>query len=112
MGRSPTPECEVLDVILRSFPLWMMLLLAIGTSSEGPLVTAANAAARKLSDGSAIDSWTLPNGLRVVTRDVPHAAGIAVTVAYGFGLDQDPAGREGFSQLIAFGEFLGAAGDF
>ncbi len=73
---------------------------------------AAGAQPRMLSDSTTVAFWTLPNGMHVVTRDIPRASGIAVTLAYGLGSDQDPRGREGLHQVMAYAAFLAAAGDF
>jgi predicted Zn-dependent peptidase len=48
----------------------------------------------------------------VVTRDVPWANGVSITLAYGIGEAQDPSGREGWTALVARTAFLSAAGEF
>ena len=53
------------------------------------------------------DSWTLANGLEVVIRDVPASVGVAITLAYDVGSDQDPPGREGLGALTTEAAFTG-----
>ncbi len=78
----------------------------------GIAAAADTAGPQRLSDGTTVESWALPNGIQVVARDVPGAAGVALTLAYGLGTEQDPAGREGWTQLLAHVDFLSAAGEF
>ena len=56
------------------------------------------------------DAWTLANGLRVVTLDVSGARGVAITVVYPGGRDQDPRGNEGLAMLLGEVQFTAAAG--
>ena len=58
-----------------------------------------------------MDRWTLPNGLEVVTRDVPGARAISIAWGYHFGLDHDPADRPGLASLLAEVAFTAPAGD-
>ena len=55
--------------------------------------------------------WTLSNGTHVVAQHIPDALGIAITVAYPGGSDQDPAARGGLAALLAELQFTSAAGD-
>jgi len=66
----------------------------------------------RLADTTFVDSWQLPNGLRVVTRDVRRAPGVSVTLAFGTGSEQDAPGREGRASLLAHVAFLSATGEF
>jgi hypothetical protein len=66
---------------------------------------------RKLVDGTTVDRWTLPNGLEVVTRDVPGSRAISITWGYHFGLDHDPADEPGLASLLAELAFTAPAGD-
>ncbi len=66
----------------------------------------------RLADTTIVDSWQLPNGLRVVTRDIRRAPAISVTLAFGTGSERDPQGREGRALLFAHTAFLSAAGEF
>jgi hypothetical protein len=68
-------------------------------------------AARELGDGTTVDGWALGNGLRVVVRNVPGADAVAIVVAYPSGHDDDPAGQEGLSALMAEVAFTAAAGE-
>ena len=86
------------------------LLLASLALSLAP--SPAGADPRPLADSTWTDSWKLPNGLRVVTRDIRGATGVAMTVAYGFGSDQDPTSREGWASLLAYVDFLSAEGEY
>jgi hypothetical protein len=72
---------------------------------------AATADPVTLADSTRTDSWTLANGLEVVIRDVPASVGVAITLAYDVGSDQDPPGREGLGALTTEAAFTGAAGD-
>jgi hypothetical protein len=57
------------------------------------------------------ESFRLPNGLRVVTRHVPGCQHVDVTVAYDFGRNDEPQGKEGMSTLLAELEFYGATAE-
>lgn len=81
------------------------LLLAAGTTPPAR-------AATMMPDSTVADRWRLANGLEVVTRHVPDAAGTAVTVGYRSGVDDDPADRPGLAALLAEVALTAAAGDF
>jgi predicted Zn-dependent peptidase len=66
---------------------------------------------RKLADGTTADRWTLPNGLEIVTRDVPGSRAISIAWGYHFGLDHDPADEPGLASLLAEIAFTAPAGD-
>ena len=66
---------------------------------------------QRLADGTSADRWTLPNGLEVVTRDVPGSRAISVVWGYHFGLDSDPADEPGLASLLAEVAFTAPAGD-
>lgn len=83
-----------------------LLACAVLLVSAGPA-----AAARDVGDGTTLDTWTLANGLKVVVHDVPGADAVALVVAYPFGRDDDPAGQEGFTALVAEVAFTAAAGE-
>jgi hypothetical protein len=72
---------------------------------------AADGAPVALPDSTVLESWTLPNGLRVVTRHVPYCGSVDVTLAYGFGNADDPLGREGLHALLAELEYMGATAE-
>lgn len=65
----------------------------------------------KLEDSTTVERWTLPNGLEVVTRDVPGTRAISITWGYRIGLDHDPADRPGLASLLAEVAFTAPAGD-
>lgn len=69
------------------------------------------APAADMGDSTAIDGWRLANGLEVRVRHVPGAAGVVLTTGYRSGLLDDPAGREGLSELLAELQFFAPAGD-
>jgi hypothetical protein len=69
------------------------------------------AAPRQLPDSTAIESWQLGNGLRVVTHDIPRSKAVAITVAYPVGTDGDPPSRRGLAQLMAEVQMMAPAGD-
>jgi len=62
-------------------------------------------------DSTRTERWTLPNGLRVVTRSIPGSRSVAMTMAYRMGMDDDPAGRAGLAQLLGDLAFTAPAGD-
>jgi len=64
-----------------------------------------------LADSTVVRNWTLENGLRVVTRHIPDAGGVAVTLAYDIGSADDPPGREGLAQLLCEVVYTAPAGD-
>jgi hypothetical protein len=82
--------------------LILCALLAARTTLAGPL---------KLEDGTTVERWTLPNGLEVVTRDVPGTHAISIAWGYRIGLDHDPAGQPGLASLLAEVAFTAPAGD-
>ena len=65
----------------------------------------------KLEDSTTVERWTLPNGLEVVTRDVPGACAISISWGYHIGMDHDPADRPGLAALLAEVAFTAPAGD-
>jgi predicted Zn-dependent peptidase len=71
----------------------------------------AAASAEDAPAAPGINRWTLPNGMRVVTQDVPHAAGVAVTIGYPYGSERDPAGMPGLASLLAEVAYTSPAGD-
>lgn len=64
-----------------------------------------------LADGTTRDLWTLPNGLRVVTRDIPGAKTATVTLSYRLGAREDPPAREGLAELVGQAAFTGRCAD-
>jgi hypothetical protein len=97
-------------MLVRRRPLLLQALLLF--ASLAPLSAhAAASAPDTLADSTVVQHWTLDNGLRVVTRHVPEARAVAITVAYASGTDDDPAGRDGLAQLLGHLAFTGPAGD-
>jgi hypothetical protein len=87
------------------------LLLALALAGPASRPSPATAAAVMLADSTLVDRWTLPNGLRVVTRTIRGSGVAAITVGYRFGRNDDPAGRNGLAQLLGELAFMGPAGD-
>ncbi len=94
----------------RSMLSWVAPVMLLAAAALGPLPAAA-AGPTTLPDSTRVDQWSLSNGLRVTTREVPGASSVAITVAYGSGSAADPVGREGLAWLLAEARFMAAAGD-
>lgn len=86
---------------------WMVLLVAL---SVVVVVRSAGAEPRAIEDSTTIERWRLPNGLEVVARDVPNAAGVAVTLGYRAGTGYDPETAPGRAEMLADLVFYGPAG--
>lgn len=93
----------------RLLPALLGLFLALGASPLLP-PAAARASVVALEDSTWAEEWTLGNGLRVVTRNVPGAKAVSIVTAYRFGSDDDPPGRGGFANLLAEVAFTAPAG--
>lgn len=91
----------------RTLRHWM---LAAGLFAAVPAL-ADVPAPEMLADSTFVRSWTLANGLKVATRDIPTAGAVAITVGYSVGTDDDPAGQEGLAQVLGELGFMSAAGD-
>jgi len=61
-----------------------------------------------LEDSTTFESFRLPNGLRVVTRHVPGCLNVDITLAYDYGRQDEPKGKEGLAALLAELEYFGA----
>jgi hypothetical protein len=72
---------------------------------------AALAMAETLSDGTKVEHWIMPNGLRVVTRHVPDAHINVVTLCYRLGTLEDPEKQEGLADLCGQVAITARAGD-
>lgn len=88
----------------------LALLTGLLVAVPASFFPAPAAAQRDLDDGTTAEEWTLGNGLRVVTRHVPGADAVAIVVAYATGRDDDPAGQEGLTALMAEAAFIAPAG--
>lgn len=86
---------------------WLVLIFAL---SVVVVVRPAGAAPRAIEDSTTIERWRLPNGLEVVARDVPRAAGVAVTLGYRAGTGYDPETTPGRAELLADLVYYGPAG--
>ena len=86
-------------------------LCALVAGLAPPSSARADVGPTVLEDSTVFESYRLPNGLRVVTRNVPGCQHVDVTVAYDFGRRDEPQGREGLSALLAELEFYGATAE-
>jgi hypothetical protein len=96
-------EATVRSLRSRSLPFVLAILLT------GSL--AALAMAETLSDGTKVEHWIMPNGLRVVTRHVPDAHINVVTLCYRLGTLEDPEKQEGLADLCGQVAITARAGD-
>lgn len=87
------------------------LTLAASLCMAAPVRAAAVPPPQVLPDSTVFRSWTLDNGLRVVTRHIPDAMAVAITVGYSVGTDDDPPGMEGLGQVLGELAFMAPAGD-
>ena len=71
--------------------------LAIGLAIV-MILTAAPAGARPFA--APIDTYRLPNGIRVVLAPDPDLPNVSVAIRYGVGTADDPVGKEGLAQLL------------
>jgi hypothetical protein len=94
---------------LSRLPAAALLALALGLAPLPP--ARADVGPSVLEDSTTFESFRLPNGLRVVTRNVPGCQHVDVTVAYDFGRSDEPQGKEGLSALLAELEFYGATAE-
>jgi hypothetical protein len=62
-------------------------------------------------DSTALERWTLPNGLDVVTRHVPGAGTLSVALGFKTGSDADPARQPGLAELLGELEMTAPAGN-
>ena len=97
--------------VFRPAALALALATALSAGAYAPVTRAANAPAVDI----AFDSFTLPNGLRVVVHTDRKAPIVAVNVWYHVGSKDEPAGRSGFAHLFEHLMFNGsenAPGEF
>jgi predicted Zn-dependent peptidase len=91
----------------RAFTLATLLVL-FSLSSFAP--ARAGTALGASADSARRASWTLANGMHAVVQHVPECRGVAISVGYAGGYDQDPIGREGLALMLAELQFTSAAG--
>ena len=85
-----------------------VLAVALATAlSAGAYAPQAQAADTPVVD-IAYDSFTLPNGLRVIVHTDRKAPIVAVNVWYHVGSKDEPAGRSGFAHLFEHLMFNGS----
>ena len=97
--------------VARFFAMRLASAALLALALTGLAAKAASADLRPLADSTRAEEWRLSNGMRVVTRDVPGSPGVAITLAFPYGTDHDPAGREAWGSLLAYLAFLSAGGD-
>ena len=97
--------------VLRPAALALALATALTTGGYAPAARAASAPAVDIP----YETFTLPNGLRVVVHTDRKAPVVAVNVWYHVGSKDEPAGRTGFAHLFEHLMFNGsenAPGEF
>ncbi|MCO5055547.1 pitrilysin family protein [Thermomonas sp.] len=97
--------------VFRPAALALALVGALGVGSYTPPALAATAPAVNIP----YESFTLPNGLRVIVHTDRKAPIVAVNVWYHVGSKDEPAGRTGFAHLFEHLMFNGsenAPGEF
>jgi hypothetical protein len=90
---------------------WLLRVSLLVLGAAVLPLAVSQAAPVQLPDTTTVDHWTLGNGLRVVTRHIPRARDVSITVAYRYGMDDDAAGRQGLAQLMGDLEFTAAVGN-
>ena len=105
----PRTSVHVLSLVV----LCAIAFNATLSAAPGTPAPAADASPHQtqLKDGTRVSRWTLQNGLRVVTRNVPGARSAAITLCYRLGSREDPVGREGLAEMVAQMAFTGRSGD-
>ena len=97
--------------VFRPAALVLALAIALSAGASVPSVAAANAPAVDIP----YETFTLPNGLRVVVHTDRKAPIVAVNLWYHVGSKDEPAGRTGFAHLFEHLMFNGsenAPGEF
>jgi len=90
--------------VFRPAVLALALATALSAGAYVPAVQAANAPAVDI----AYDSFTLPNGLRVIVHTDRKAPIVAVNIWYHVGSKDEPSGRSGFAHLFEHLMFNGS----
>ena len=83
------------------------LALALATAMSGACIAPAHAAKAPAVDIK-YDSFTLPNGLRVIVHTDRKAPIVAVNIWYHVGSKDEPSGRSGFAHLFEHLMFNGS----
>ncbi|MEO6155359.1 MAG: pitrilysin family protein, partial [Thermomonas sp.] len=100
--------------LFRPTALALALSAALVAGVSAPIATAAAAspiAKTRMMPGAidiATDSFTLPNGLRVIVHTDRKAPIVAVNIWYHVGSKDEPAGRSGFAHLFEHLMFNGS----
>ncbi|PJK00208.1 peptidase M16 [Lysobacteraceae bacterium NML75-0749] len=96
-------------MMFKSAPRMAALSLALATALGGSFVPAPAQAARSATQVNLpYETFTLPNGLRVVVHTDRKAPIVAVNVWYHVGSKDEPAGRTGFAHLFEHLMFNGS----
>ena len=82
--------------------------MLIGAMALLPCPGGARAAI--LADSTTLERFTLPNGLEVVTRHIPRAASLTVSLGFRHGSDADPRDFPGLARLLAEVAYTAPAG--
>ena len=90
--------------VFRPAALALALATALSAGAYAPAAQAANAPAIDI----AYESFTLPNGLRVVVHTDRKAPIVAVNIWYHVGSKDEPSGRSGFAHLFEHLMFNGS----
>ena len=85
--------------------LIVTLLLCSATGFAQPAATTSSSSRFKVP----VDSFTLPNGLKVVVSEEHSAPVVVVEVMYNIGFRIEPKGRTGFAHLFEHMMFQGSA---
>ena len=90
--------------VFRPAALALALATALSAGAYAPAAQAANAPAVDIG----YDSFTLPNGLRVIVHTDRKAPIVAVNIWYHVGSKDEPSGRSGFAHLFEHLMFNGS----
>ena len=90
--------------LFRPAALALALATALSAGAYAPAAQAANAPAVDIG----YDSFTLPNGLRVIVHTDRKAPIVAVNIWYHVGSKDEPSGRSGFAHLFEHLMFNGS----
>jgi zinc protease len=89
----------------KALPGMLALALIVGTGNIG-------SGAKPESEGTmsaAVETYTLPNGLTVITKPVPSVPVVSVYVWYRVGSRNEPAGKSGMAHFLEHMLFKGTA---
>ncbi len=93
--------------VFRPAALALAMTLALGAGAYAPVAIAATGANAPVVD-IAYETFTLPNGLRVIVHTDRKAPIVAVNIWYHVGSKDEPSGRSGFAHLFEHLMFNGS----